>query len=156
MLDRTAHIAAPPVQVQTRPKQISGRDLERWIRKAGATTRAFVCDDLRTGRLVISEFTARQSRALARASSYANTVAKLTEDERARIERGSLTLAEVHSNKAKSSAANALWARAANEVERELGDEAITVGDFVERVLAKIGLKMTTPITTAVNTEAAE
>jgi hypothetical protein len=98
MLDKTAaSIAAAPTQVQVRPKQITGHDLNRWVAKAGATTRAFVADDLRAGRLNVTEYTARQSRALARASfGYTNTVAKLTADERERVERGSLTLAELH------------------------------------------------------------
>jgi hypothetical protein len=78
------------------PKHLTGPELSRWVRRAGATTRAHLAQALRDGSVRVSELTHEQATALAKVSgSYVSTLHRLSPDERTRVERGSLSLAEL-------------------------------------------------------------
>lgn len=78
------------------PKELTGAELSRWVRRAGATTRAHVAQALREGSIRVSELTLEQATALAKANgSYVSALHRLSPDERACVERGSLSLAEL-------------------------------------------------------------
>lgn len=55
----------------TIPVHITGRKLNRKLRDASASERAVIIDDLRTGRLIITDFTTGQTRQLAAVSLVA-------------------------------------------------------------------------------------
>jgi hypothetical protein len=75
---------------------LTGPELQAWVRRAGATCRACIAQALRDGSLRVSGLTAEQARALAKVNgSYVSAVHKLPPEQRARLERGSLGLAEV-------------------------------------------------------------
>lgn len=91
--------AAPTVKpaVGQRPKQIDGSTLARWVKRASATTRAFVALDLEAGDLVVSGMNAKQARTLARASfGYVNTVRGLSATDLAEVRGGRRSLAAFH------------------------------------------------------------
>jgi hypothetical protein len=78
------------------PRHLTGPELSRWVRRAGATTRAHLAEELRNGSLRVIELTAGQAKALTKVNAgYISTVHKLALDDSARLERGSLTLAEL-------------------------------------------------------------
>jgi hypothetical protein len=114
---------------------VDGRTFDSMLRRSSASQRAVIADDIHTGRLVVSPLTARQSRLLATASQgYTHTASKLTDSERTAVINGQ-SLSAIHN---KPSAFSAM-ARAMKAVEAELGEfESISVGDLVERALAKI------------------
>lgn len=143
-------------------RDINGGKLAKRLRKGlSPTHRALLANDLQTGAVYVHHLTRRQALALTWASvGYVNTVAKLSPEQREQVASGKIPLSVFH-NRPKTSAFAAL-ARAANEVEVELGDEDISVGDFVDRVLAKIGDsllaaldRLTVPAVTAANDNAA-
>jgi hypothetical protein len=127
--------ATPPTPV----KDISGRKLAKRLHKGMSPTfAALLAHDLEAGKVVLHRLTRSQARALTGASlGYVATVARLTPEERQQVQRGHLSLASLH-NKPKSDSFKT-FANATKEVEAELGHADITVGDFVDRVFAKLG-----------------
>jgi hypothetical protein len=127
--------ATPPTPV----KDISGRKLAKRLRRGMSPVfAALLAHDMETGRVRLHRLTRQQSCSVTGASwGYTSTLARATEEEVERVKRGELSLSALH-NKPKSDPFKAL-ANASNEVEAELGDESITVGDFIDRVFAKLG-----------------
>jgi hypothetical protein len=73
-----------------------GRDVARKAKRNSASNRALLAADLCTGRVIIERLTPRQAQQLARASyGYAHVVRGLLPLERAAIESGTLSLANV-------------------------------------------------------------
>jgi hypothetical protein len=86
-------IDGPSVQP---PKHLTGPELARWVKRAGATTRAHLAEALRDGSIRVSELTHAQAVVLAQVNGvYVSTLHGLTPDEHACVERGSLSLAEL-------------------------------------------------------------
>src|SRR6516162_3857866 len=78
----------------------TGRELSRLVKEASTAKRALLAHDLEQGRVQVVDLTRAQSAALAKISlSYANTAARLTQDERLRLVCGVVSLAELHRNR---------------------------------------------------------
>jgi hypothetical protein len=89
------HIPTEAAYVQP-PKHLTGVELSRWMKRAGATTRAAVAVALRSGDIHVSEFTHAQSTALAKVNgNYVSTLHGLSPEEQVCVERGSRSLAEL-------------------------------------------------------------
>jgi hypothetical protein len=76
---------------------ISGRKLSRRRKGFSPSHRALLALDIETGKARVINHTRKQARALTGASvGYTNTAAKLTPDQRQKVERGQLSLAAFH------------------------------------------------------------
>jgi hypothetical protein len=85
-----------PVPFRQPVRVFLGRDVARKARRNSASNRALLAADLCTGRVIIERLTPRQAQQLARASySYAHVARGLLPLERAAIEGGTLSLANV-------------------------------------------------------------
>jgi hypothetical protein len=77
--------------------KISGRMLAALLKKASATRKALVDNDLRTGRMVVIGMTADQSRRFSGTPrGYQCTVANLAQHERERLRNGWATISDYH------------------------------------------------------------
>jgi hypothetical protein len=121
-------------------RTIDGRKLARRLHKGLSPTHAaLLAHELETGTCRLHRLSRRQACSFTGASwGYVATLARASEEEIERVEKGTLALSELH-NTRKSDPFKAL-ANAMNEVEAELDDdESITVGEFIDRVFAKLG-----------------
>jgi hypothetical protein len=118
---------------------ISGRVLNQRLRKATPSQKAIIVSDLHTGRLEVAPLTWAQSLALAGGSyGYAYTSSKITDAERAAVVRGqSLSAWHTHTEPEPFAALTRAMNAVMREVNREIGDADISVGDLVDRLVAK-------------------
>jgi hypothetical protein len=95
MLDKAPPISATVVEVQ--PTVITGRELNRRVRKLSPTGKALFAVDLTTGATQVVNHTERQARLLTGASfGYVNTLLSMSESDRALVKRGWAPLAAAH------------------------------------------------------------
>ena len=88
---------APRVTSRAPIRGVTGWRLNELLKRASATDRALIANDLARGVLQVLRPTHAQVAALAHVSTgYVGTVSRLTGDERVRVARGQLSLSRLH------------------------------------------------------------
>lgn len=75
---------------------ISGRELDRRLKRANSAQRVLIAGDLVGGRLRLDHLTELQARCLTGVGYFLRTVSRLSESERAEIEAGRIALSDLH------------------------------------------------------------
>jgi len=91
------------------PRAMSGRRLNRLVKKGSPIDRASLALDLERGAVQLIRTTRAQAAALTKASTgYIGTLARLSEDERRRVARGETSISRLHAH----------WQLTDNELDR--------------------------------------